>query len=484
MAIPLNPARSRIADEFGTDTLASVTSNRSLSAMYNHIRVNTGQSLPSDFSRNALSGFGRPVLSSFSAGTGTLGGNVSFVIGLSSFTNMDTASATIQYSEDVENPDPTTINDWTTLLSGISLTSTGNNNVDDVEMPDPNTEYIFRVLYFNAFNSASLSDHDEFGTYPTATSSNLPTLATPVITDVESLGAGEYKIIWTTSGTPPTNFLFRFNIDGGSFDSDNTFSSSGRVNWGSTSNPKEGIVQLAAIPNPEDEVGFGVKGQRDVYNDSVYSDTFFVEPEAEPQPTATQPTVQSITANSATFRITLSDVSGQGFTARYRWRYRPIGSSNQFTHTQSGAPSTTSDGTYTFNQTGLSAGTDYEVWGQAWNEDDVGGTVETNRRTFTTSQLSPNPTNVTLTGSGSSKTVSWTTPERGNPNSYSINITVDGGSPQNIVSGLSGASTSHNFNVCNFAGANDNYVVTVIAIYSDDSGSGTASDSVGSFECF
>lgn len=406
MALPARPSLQQINDEFGADTLATF-SPRGLRNFYVKIfgSVTGGVSRQSDFG-----GYGRPEINSFSASTGSLGGLVDFTVGLADKNGLN-AFATIQYSTDTSNPDPSTINDWVTLLSAIALPTVGTNNIDDVELPNANTQYIFRLLYFNAFNDASEADHDFYGTYPTATSSDLVTLDTPNLLSVVDNGAGEYVLEWNTSGEPPTTFLFRFQLNGGAFNSDNTFEATGRVNWGSTTNPKEGVAQLESIPDPSDIVGFGVKGQKSGYNDSAYSNTVEIRP---PAPSVTTLSVDQIDTDSARFRLDLSDVSGV-MTAEYRWRFKKVGGSDQFTHTQAGAPAVGSDGTYTFIESGLDSDTDYEVWAQAWNQDDLNNIIEGSKVTFTTDALALEPQNFQAVDNFTQHDLSWDDAEAGNP---------------------------------------------------------------------
>jgi hypothetical protein len=408
MALPAKPSLQEIHDEFGPDTRNALTA-LSLRNFYIKIlgAVTGGVSRQSDFGE-----YGRPDISSFSASTGSVGKLVDFIVGLSDKNGLN-AFATLQYSTDVSNPDPSTINDWVTLLSAVALPTVGNNNINDVELPDPSTQYIFRLLYFNAFNDASESDHDFYTTYPIATSSALPTLDTPTMVGVTDNGAGEYVLEWNTTGEPPANFLFRFQTNGGAFDNDNTFEASGRVNWGSGTNPKEGVVQLAGIPDPEDIIGFSVKGQKSGYNDSNYSAVFNYEV-PYPLPSVTTLSVDQIGSSSARFRLSLSDVTGE-MTAEYRWRFKKSGGGDQFTHTQAGAPAVASDGTYTFVKSGLDADSTYQVWAQAWNQEDLNEVVEGSMVQFDTDALALEPQNFTAVDNVFQHDLSWDDAEAGNP---------------------------------------------------------------------
>ena len=172
-------------------------------------------------------------------------------------------------------------------------------------------------------------------------------------------------------------------------------------------------------------------------------------------PTVTTLAPTNIGETSVTLRMGIGDVSG--FTVRWFWRYRVQGT---FSWTNT-ATTTGGGGDKSRFQGGLTAGTTYEKQAAARNDTHGGDYQFGSIVTFTTSTLSPDPTNVSWIASGNFAFVGWDTPEKGNPSSYTINVTV-GFSTSTVVTGLSGASTSYNFNVCLYGNNNDSSYVTVI----------------------
>ncbi|MFP8488744.1 hypothetical protein ACKGJO_06540 [Gracilimonas sp. Q87] len=368
MAIPSNPARSRIAQEFGSNTLAYIHSMggypsgaRSLKSMGEFI-FGVGNS----YGRDAFAGYGKPsyTANSLSASeSATLDGYIDVSFNLSSV------------------PPPNTGNDHTTVIVDVWEYSRGSavpSSVDDSyyylytsggtknitqQMPKKNTRYYLRIRYFNKFNE-NLNDHFSSETVNAYSSVAVPDPDNPypIYIDQPDLSVTNAKATWT---------------------------------------------------NREDGMTY-IQWQR--YSNGSWSDWG---------------ALQSFTAVSGQTGTHTSSF-GNNDTVRYKTWHTVTVTGNTFT-----------------SNTRISASITMDY----------------------VAPLSPDPTNVTFLDGGQFSQVSWNTPEMGNPTSYSIDI-IRGSITNNLVTGLSGSSTSYTFDVCNVVLDGDTVFFRVYAYYSGETGMG------------
>lgn len=237
-ALGSNPWRSQIASEFGSNTLNSLTSVRSLDAMYNHVfQASSG------YSRDAFAGYGKPVISSLSASTSsTLGGKIDVSFTINEINNPDgntwnRTNVQVQVSEDSGDREPT---NWQNVGNSVAYSSTGVKSINGITVPNESTTYAVRILYWNYFNNVS-ADHLKLpvqSPYPTATSSAPNQFPRPIISSASKVGGSNVRVVWTY-GEDPSSFSAQWRLQGSGTWDDLALSSSN--NWGTSTNPKSAL---------------------------------------------------------------------------------------------------------------------------------------------------------------------------------------------------------------------------------------------------
>lgn len=239
MALPTsrNPPRSEIKAEFGTATLNAYVTQGSLKDMYTHIFQDSTKHNRSDFK-----GYGKPVISSLSSSqSSALGGkiDVSFTIDQinnpSGFT-WNRTNVQVQVSEEWDDLQPT---GWQDAGTSQVFSSTGAKSITGVDVPNENTTYAVRILYWNYFNNVAGDELQEpfQQLYPTATSSGPLVFTTPFITKatVTAEDALNFTVTWNY-GADPSTFSAQYRIDGGTWQNAGSLINSS--NWDTATNPK------------------------------------------------------------------------------------------------------------------------------------------------------------------------------------------------------------------------------------------------------
>jgi hypothetical protein len=237
MALTASSSRLDIANEFGSNTLDSLTSVRSLNAMYNHIfQVSSG------FSRDAFAGYGKPDISGVSASqSGSLGGkiDVSFTIDQinnpSGFT-WNRTNVQVQVSAEPGALEPM---GWQDAGTSQVFSSTGAKSITGMDVLNENTTYDVRILYWNYFNNVAGDELQEPSQqpYPTAISSGPLVFTTPSITQatVTAEDAFNFTVTWNY-GADPSTFSAQYRIDSGTWQNAGSLINSS--NWDTATDPK------------------------------------------------------------------------------------------------------------------------------------------------------------------------------------------------------------------------------------------------------
>lgn len=437
--------------------------------MHDHIFGGAGSIL---HARDKFAGYGRPDFTSLVISTAnTLGGyiDVDFTVNVGGLTT----TVVVEYAEDTGVPPAT----WTTYGS-YNYASNGTYNI---EFPVPNTSdnYFVRIKSYNLFTVDD--DIYENGAGGTVVSSSAPandplqlSLLTFITTDI----LGEQWIHTWNYPSATGSFTLEVSINGSGF----TTADCQILNpVYEGSNLWSGRFSLNVIPTVGHTVVFRIKraGTTEPWTSTQEFNYHTVEEQNATEPAVSTSAATSVTAGGATLNgsITAFDpIQTENYDWWYQWKKTVDAIWNQTSPTQA-----SNTGSKPKTISGLDDGTQYDfrivaqhMVSTALN---VGSTL-----TFTTTALSPHPTSVSFVDNGANSQVTWTTPAAGNPGSYTINITVNGGTKQNITSGLSGSSTSHTFDICAYAANGDNVVLEVVAVSPSGSGS-SSSSSVTSF-CF
>lgn len=175
-----NPHRSEIAAEFGSNTLAGITSWRELGAMHAHI---FGAGL---HNREDFKGVGQPTVSSITASS-TSGKTIR--VAVTGNRNGVMSYVRVRYSDDEFATDDN-------YGGQVNLNDGTVTNID-LSMPEYDTPYYFRVFVYNAFND----DSQDWNKYPTSSSHYSATTGPPPeLSYLEVLGGiwnGSFEITTT-----------------------------------------------------------------------------------------------------------------------------------------------------------------------------------------------------------------------------------------------------------------------------------------------
>jgi len=131
--------------------------------------------------------------------------------------------------------------------------------------PDDNTDYAVRVFYENEFNvnNPIIDSGEQFTTEQDT--SDIPSLVGSPDSFLKS--SAEVHLEWNVNATP-SDFTMRFRINGGTWQT-NSNSFTNQINWGTSSNPKEGDIFLPQFLDPGDTIDIQLKSN----TNSTWSNT-------------------------------------------------------------------------------------------------------------------------------------------------------------------------------------------------------------------